>query len=139
MIYKFGGYSEVLGFSKRVWQCPPVRAIQTGLDIEDDSAGLVELAQGACPNAWPFVIVEELGACHEDSMYDIQPISKGKKSLQGFEEIVNTQAVVAGALLFGAAFSVVLWAGFPPLGYEAVNQEQQAGYSMMDSPALAPR
>ena len=67
--------------SKRVWQFPPVRAIQTGLEIEDDSTSLAELAQGGCPNAWPFAIVEELGACHEDSVYDIQPISKGKKGV----------------------------------------------------------
>lgn len=72
---------ELLGFSKRVWQFPPVRAIQTGLEIEDDSTSLAELAQGGCPNAWPFAIVEELGACHEDSVYDIQPISKGKKGV----------------------------------------------------------
>ena len=38
---------------------PPVRAIQTGLEIEDDSAGLAELAQGGFPNAWPFAIVED--------------------------------------------------------------------------------
>lgn len=36
---------------------------------------------GGCPNAWPFAIVEELGASHEDSMYDIQPINKGKKEV----------------------------------------------------------
>lgn len=72
---------ELLGFSKRIWQFPPARAIQTGLEIEDDSAGLEELAQGGCPNAWPFAIVEETGACHEGSIYDIRPISEGKKGL----------------------------------------------------------
>lgn len=77
--FKEESIEELLGFSKRVWQFPPVRAIQTGLEIEDDSASLAELTQGGCPNAWPFAIVEELGACHEDSMYDIQLISKGKK------------------------------------------------------------
>lgn len=72
---------ELLGFSKGIWQFPPVRAIQTGLEIEDDSAGLAELAQGGCPNIWPFAIVEELGAHYEGSIYDIQPITEGKKGL----------------------------------------------------------
>ena len=72
---------ELLGFSKRIWQFPPVRAIQTGLEIEDDSAGLAELAQGGFPNAWPFAIVEDSRACYEDSIYDIQPITEGKKGL----------------------------------------------------------
>ncbi|MCC8024060.1 MAG: hypothetical protein LIP16_01965 [Clostridium sp.] len=72
---------RLLELSEGIWQFPPVRAIQTGLEIEDDSAGLAELAQGGCPSAWPFAIVEELGACYEGSMYDIRLISGGKRGL----------------------------------------------------------
>lgn len=72
---------ELLELSKEIWQFSLVRAIQTGLENCDASVSLAELAQGGYPNAWPFAIVEELGACYEGSIYGIQPISEGKRGL----------------------------------------------------------
>lgn len=72
---------ELLEFSKKIWQFPPVRAIQTGLEIEDTTVGLVEIAEGGYPNIWPFAIVKETGICYKDSIYDLRPINEGKRGL----------------------------------------------------------
>ena len=50
--------AELLELAKALWQFPPVRAIQTGLELSDGPAGLSALEAGEAPYTEPFAILE---------------------------------------------------------------------------------
>ncbi len=66
----------------------PVKAIQTGLEGNDGAASLTKLAGGGCPHTCPFAIVEDMGISHEDSIYDIRHMVKGRKGPFIFAEMI---------------------------------------------------
>lgn len=72
---------ELMEFSMRIWQFPLVKAIQTGLECDDASVSLSELAGGGCPNVCPFAIVEDMGNRYEGSICNIQHVAEGRKGL----------------------------------------------------------
>lgn len=49
---------ELMELAKGLWQFPPVRSIQTGLELSDPPLSLSELRRGQSPDACPFVLVE---------------------------------------------------------------------------------
>lgn len=77
--FKIEKIEELMELSKRIWQFPPIKAIQTGLEGNDASVSLVKLAGGRYPNIWPFAIVEETEVCYNDSEYDIRLTTEGKR------------------------------------------------------------
>lgn len=79
--FKEDKIGELLGLSRCIWQFLPVKAIQTGLEGNDGAASLTKLAGGGCPHTCPFAIVEDMGISHEDSIYDIRHMVKGRKGL----------------------------------------------------------
>ena len=72
---------ELLGYSGRIWQFPPVKTIQTGLEGNDASTGLTKLAEGESPNVCPFAIVEETQVLCETLNCKIQPMIGERKGL----------------------------------------------------------
>lgn len=50
---------ELLELSKEIWQFPYVKAIQTGLEFDDDTIAITDIEKGEYPNISPFAIVEK--------------------------------------------------------------------------------
>ncbi len=50
---------ELLELSKKIWQFPYVKAIQTGLEFDDDTIAITDIEKGEYPNISPFAIVEK--------------------------------------------------------------------------------
>ncbi|MCD7992023.1 MAG: hypothetical protein LUK37_09725 [Clostridia bacterium] len=72
---------ELLELTIRIWQFSLVKAIQTGLEGNDASVSLSKLTGGEYPNTLPFALVEDMGNCYEDSLYNIQHVSEGRDGL----------------------------------------------------------
>ncbi|NDO45615.1 hypothetical protein [Clostridium sp. MD294] len=51
--------NELLELSKKIWQFPYIKVIQTGLEENDASTRLSKIEQGEYPNISPFAIVEK--------------------------------------------------------------------------------
>ena len=62
LTFRAEAVEELTGLAQRLWQFPPVRSIQTGLELSDPPLSLAELRRGQSPDACPFVILEP--DCH---------------------------------------------------------------------------
>ena len=72
--------AELMELAQKLWQFPPVRAVQTGLELSDPPLSLAELRKGQSPNACPFVLVEP--DCHPfDDGSRVVPLTEGRPGL----------------------------------------------------------
>lgn len=62
---------KLLELSKKIWQFPYVRAIQTGLEFEDETTALSDIEKGELPNVIPFAILEQQNTQFFDSKYAV--------------------------------------------------------------------
>ena len=80
LTFRADAAEELTELGKGLWQFPPVRAIQTGLELSDPPLSLAELRKGQSPNACPFVIVEP--GCHPfDDGSQVIPLAGGRPGL----------------------------------------------------------
>lgn len=59
VIFQQQKINELLELSKRIWQFPHIKVIQTGLEEDDASTELSKIEKGEYPNISPFAIVEK--------------------------------------------------------------------------------
>lgn len=77
VIFQQQKINELLELSKKIWQFPYVKAIQTGLEENDASTRLSKIEQGEYPNISPFAIVEKENIQFINSEYYVnQSLSK---------------------------------------------------------------
>lgn len=61
--------------SKKIWQFPHVKAIQTGLELDDGAIGLGDLEKGGLPSIRPFAILEKNRNRLAEERYSISRVS----------------------------------------------------------------
>lgn len=75
-IFRREKIEELLALSKKLWQFPYARTIQTGLEAMDASTGIADLLNGLHPNVTPFSMIEEKYNCFDNREYQVERISR---------------------------------------------------------------